>query len=415
MVYAMDDFPGALSALMSEQGISASELGRRVPCDRSLICRLRSGKHGPSEKMARRIDEVLGAGGELLALGRPQPTRRAVIARGLLAAGLASAGPPLFGTVDLDEQDRLAWAQARPQRADPAAAQSLGAVLAGQRGAEDAFGAAAVIGPVMAQLGGISEMVTGSRGRAHDALVDVAQQWAQFAGWLHVARRDFDGARVLFGQTLELAAEADDPTMTATVLRLRGYMAWLAGEPGPMIGLARAAQRDRRLAVSQRALAACVEARGHALTGDAHAAERKLGEIEELAARLAADPSQQRPWSYWATPQWFACDRGMTLGYLAHIPRYRDQALAALTAGYEALDPDLRQSEWAADYLVHRAAVHVRGGDQAEACADAMRVVPVWRRTDSASLGGMLAQLHAAMAARWPGDPHVGELAEAIR
>ena len=125
-------------------------------------------------------------------------------------------------------------------------------------------------------------------------------------------------------------------------------------------------------------------------------------------------PAEQRPWSYWYRPQWFQCERGVTLGYLAHVDRYRVQALDALTAGYAGLG-DAASSEWAVDYVVRRAAVHVRGGDVEQACADAMEAAPVARQTDSASLRGMLVQLHAGMAARWPDDQRVAELAEALR
>jgi hypothetical protein len=122
-----------------------------------------------------------------------------------------------------------------------------------------------------------------------------------------------------------------------------------------------------------------------------------------------------RPWTYWCTPQWIEGTRGITLGYLAHIDRYRAQAIEALSAGYAGLNDDMRRSEWASDLVLHRAAVHVRGGNAAEACADALQVVPIARQTSSAGLGGMLSQLQAAMAARWPDDPRVAELADALR
>ncbi len=149
------------------------------------------------------------------------------------------------------------------------------------------------------------------------------------------------------------------------------------------------------------------------MTGDAAMAERKLGESEELAEQVASQSVE--PWTYWWSPQVSQCQRGISLGYLAHIDRYRVQAIEALTEGYAGLGPGVARSEWAADYLVHRAAIHVRGGDVAEACADARQVVPVARQTSSASLRGMLGQLHAQMAVRWPGDARVAELADALR
>jgi hypothetical protein len=50
----------------------------------------------------------------------------------------------------------------------------------------------------------------------------------------------------------------------------------------------------------------------------------------------------------------------------------------------------------------------------AEACADALRVVPIWRQANSVSLRGMLAQLHNGLSARYPGDARVKELADAL-
>jgi hypothetical protein len=332
--------------------------------------------------------------------------------RKVLAGAAAIAGAPLLAALDTE---RLAWTQRHPRRIDQAAVDSLASLLTAQRRLEDSVGSAAVLGPVTAQLTAVEGLLSEARGPVRPALVDVAMQWAQFAAWLHMSARDFPAALAVWRQTLELAAEADDATMTATALTYRAAMAGLSGEPGTMIGLAQAAQRDARPARGQRAHSASVEARGYALTGDVAAAERKLGEVAELAAFADQPSGEQRPWLYWCTPQLFECRRGVALSYLAHIDRYRTQAIEALTAGYAGLGADVRGSEWTADILVHRAAVHVRGGDVEAACADALKVVPVARQTDSASLRGMLAQLHTGMAVRWPDDPRVADLADALR
>jgi hypothetical protein len=400
----MDGFAGALDALMSERGVSASALARRVPCDRALICRYRKGKQRPSARMAGLVDDILDAGGQLAALAAPQPpTRRAVLAGGLLAGGLVGIGA--------ENLDRIAWAQQRPAHADVAAAESLAGVLAAQRRADDALGSAALLGPVMAQLAAIEELVREARGPARAAVLDVAQQWTQFAGWLHMNSRDFPAAQALCRQVLELAAEAGDATMTAEALTRRAQMAALAGHPGQMIGLAAAAQRNPRASPVQLARSAVIEARGHAITGDGPAAERKLDEAAALIGRPASAP----PWLYWCTPQLIEGNRGIALSYLAGDERYRAQAIEALTAAYAGPGADMATSEWGSDFLLYRAAVHARGGDGAEACADALRVVPVWRQTRSASLGALLTELRAGLAARFPDHPQVAELTEAMR
>lgn len=118
----MDGFAGSLAALMRERGVSASALAREVPCDRALICRYRNGKQRPSERLASRIDDILGAAGALSALAERPPTRRAVLAGSLLAGGLLGIGAEAL--------DRITWAQERPAHADLAAAESLAGVLA---------------------------------------------------------------------------------------------------------------------------------------------------------------------------------------------------------------------------------------------------------------------------------------------
>ncbi len=61
-------FAEALRALMAEHNISGRELARRAQYDEAYISRLRNGHQRPSEQIARRLDEILDAGGKLTAL-----------------------------------------------------------------------------------------------------------------------------------------------------------------------------------------------------------------------------------------------------------------------------------------------------------------------------------------------------------
>jgi len=281
----MSDFPGTLRALMTERVISANELAGLVPCDPSLISRYRNGRQKPSAKMAARLDEMLGADGSLTACTEGTlPGRRAVLAGGLLAGGLLSIGPEAL--------ERLTWAERHRPQIDAAAVQSLADVLAAQRRAEDALGSAAMLRPALAQLAVVEDLVRQVYGPVRPALVQVAQQWAQF-GWLYRDVGDVAGARACCAQALEWAAELGDRTMTATVLVERSYMAAEAGEVGSMIGLARAAQQDTRAAADQRALAAGLEARGYAMASDCAAAERKLGDAQDLVAVMDDEPGER--------------------------------------------------------------------------------------------------------------------------
>ncbi len=53
-----------------ERGLSGLAVARKVPCDPAYVSQLAGGKQRPSQKVARLLDEVLGAGGELVALAR---------------------------------------------------------------------------------------------------------------------------------------------------------------------------------------------------------------------------------------------------------------------------------------------------------------------------------------------------------
>ena len=389
-----DDFGTEVRRLMAAHGFSLRELARRAGCDPGQLSKMLNGRKPASPHLAGRLGDVLGD-------------------RDLLVQ--AAAGPVFNGSLALGARDRLNWTASHPDRADAAAVESLTSVLAAQRKAEDALGSKAILRPVAAQLAVVDSLAAEARGPLRPAVIDVAQQWAQFAGWLYLNVADNHRSAARFRQALEHATEIGDRTMIATVLSFRGYTAWRAGDPGPVIGLAQAAQQDGRVALSQRAYAAALEARGHALAGDAPSTERKVGEALELAAQLDGRPEENRPWSYWYSPAFFQCQKGVALSHFAHIPRYRDQAAEALCAGYDALPENEKLSDWAGGYLAALAAVYEHAGDAEHACAIALDAARIAHRTGSARLRGLLARLRDQMAVRWPNDGRVAELTEALR
>lgn len=402
----MDDFAGALRALMAERGISGSALARLVPCDRALICRYRSGKQPASQRMAQLIDDALGAGGTLGALVKPPPNRRAVLAGGLLAGSLLGLGP--------DAIERLAWARRHPPQIDAALVDSLGDMLAAQVQADNVLGSATTLRPVLAQLTTIENLVTQAREPLRRALLGVAQQWAQHAAYKHRQVGDDAGDRARLAQALEWATEIGDRTMTATVLLNRGEAALLRGEAGTVIGLAQAVRHDAAAAVGPRAHGADLEARGHALAGDAAAAERCLGHAADLTTELAAR-DDRHPWLYWMSPTDMRCKRGVSFGFLAGDPRYHDRAVAELEAGYAELPGSVRATAWGAKYPAYLAVVHERAGDVTQACAMALQAAHVARRTGPSLAHRLTRQVHASLAAQYPRDPRVTELADTLQ
>jgi transcriptional regulator with XRE-family HTH domain len=388
------DFAHALRALMAERGISGNALARRAFCDKGLISKFVNGKRQPSAKLARVLDDVLGAGGRLAAL----------------------AAPPLFnGETGPEGRGRLRWAIQNPRRIDGTAVESLAAVLAAQRRAEDSLGSAEVLRPVLAQLKAIGDLVAESRGPVRPALVHVAGQWAQFAGWLHTNTGSPAHGDASLSRALLWAVEAGEPDLISEVLSFQGHAAWVAGQPGPAIGLSRAAQRDPGVYPGQLAISAAQEAKGLAMMRDSGDVDRLLDRADELAAAAAARPEDSPPWLYYHSPGFFALQRGLAYTYLADQPAYRARAAGALEAGHLELPEGEQESEWAAEYLCYLADMHALGGDAEQACAAALKAATVARRARSVRLSRMLAPVHARLAARWPGHPEVEALAEALR
>jgi hypothetical protein len=124
--------------------------------------------------------------------------------------------------------------------------------------------------------------------------VDVAGQWAQFAGWLHANTDAPDAARAWLDRAAEWAAEAGNPSLTANILGFKGHLAWQAREVGPLVGLSQAAQRVPGAHPGEWAFNAYQEARGHAMGGDRDAADRKLDEATDLWTRAADHPDPHR-------------------------------------------------------------------------------------------------------------------------
>ncbi len=402
------DFAAKLGALMAARDMSGCALARLVPCDRALICRYRSGKQAPSARMARRIDEVLGAGGDLAALAGPG--RRTVLA-GLATAAAIAARPPLLGPLDVDGRERLARAAANPARADQAVVDSLGELLASVRHAEDVLGSAAMLRPALAQLSTIERLVRQARGQLRPAMLNVGQQWAQFAGWLCRDTGDTAGARACLSLATEWAAELGARTMISTVLAVKSEMAADEGQIDAMIGLAQGAQHDISAATGQRADAAGLEARGYGMAGDAVAAESKLRDARELAAALAARPQDQRPWAYWMNEAVFRNEEGITCAYLAgNSSRWYERAVDLLAPG-----PGETALWAAAKNLTWLTLAHARAGDVGQACATGIEAAQAVRRTGgSAQHVARLIQISTELHAGCPADPQVADFAAAL-
>ncbi|MGW4502030.1 helix-turn-helix domain-containing protein [Micromonospora sp. NPDC004336] len=328
-------FAAELRRLREARGMSLRRLASLVNHGKSLVHQLETGQTKPTVAVAARLDEALAA-------------------RGALARLVADAP---------DGGDRLAYATAHPRRVDAAAVRALAGLLAGYRRLEDAVGSGPIMGPVRVHLDAVTCLLRGARPDVRPSVLDVAAQWAQFAGWLSIARGEERAATAWHARALDWATEAGNSELVATVLSFQGHQAELRGDLPAMIRLSEVARRDRAVNAALRAYCAGQEARGLAMAGAAtREVLARLSEASDVSAQAAEEPLS--PWGYWYTPSFFAVQHGIVWRYLgATDSRANDRALTLLTAGVGGVNEEAGGADWHGRNLVHLALAQAQGGD----------------------------------------------------
>ncbi|GGM18707.1 MULTISPECIES: helix-turn-helix domain-containing protein [Micromonospora] len=316
-------FPDELRRRRQQAGLSLRGLAALVHHGKSLLHQLETGRTRPAVDVAARLDAALHAEGAL--------------------AALVAVAPP--------EDERISYAVRHPRRVDPATVDELAGLLAAHRRLEDSLGAGAVLPTVRSQLDLVTALVRETNGALRPRLLDVAAQWAQFAGWLHAAGDRAALAAGWYRTALDWGAEAGSTDMVATVLSLRGHLAWAARRPGPLIDLSAAALRQPTTP-GVRAVAAQQQARGHALAGQAEATVDLLDRARDLLDAARAEPDREPPWLYFHSPAYLSMQTG-----LAHRLLGRDEpAVELLAAGLARLPAETVGAAWTGPYLLHLAA-----------------------------------------------------------
>ena len=378
-------FGKEIRRLMAEQRVGLRELARQVHYDPGYLSKVVNDRKAVSGTLARRLDAALDAGGVLAAF-------RTI--------------PNLRGTFVSDDLERLILAARRPKRLDREIIRSLAEVLAAEHRLAGQVDYVQMLKAVAAQLSVVGNLTREARAPLRGEVLGIAGQYAQFAGWLNALAGRLAVANAWYDRALGWAAESGDADMTATTLVLKAGAAWLGGKVGPLIGLSQAAQRGTAPGAEVRALAAQLEAWGHALAGDGDNAHQKLDEAASLMENAAGDPEGGPPWVYCSSPAYLALHRGLAYLYLDQNAR----AVEWLSAGLTEMPPEPGQSQFIARYLMRLAAAHAREDDPEQACSVAAQAALIARRTGSSRLRAQLDRLLAQLSARWPDLPAVADL-----
>jgi transcriptional regulator with XRE-family HTH domain len=379
MVHAMDDFAARLAALMAGRGMGVLAVARRVPCDKALISRLRAGKERPSARVAARLDDVLGAGGELVAL--------------------APGSRPAAGSLDLIELAR------RAQASDVSAgtADLLAAATDHLCQAYPATSAEQLAAETRKHLGYVTRLLERRVTLAQHRELLVAAGWlAALLACCCYDAGDRAAAEVARMMTRQFGDATGHGTLVAWSFEIAAWIALVEGRYRDTVELAEAGLEHAGVtsAAVQLSLQA---ARGYARMGDPQA-RKALAGGRALLDRL---PGPEHPEHH------FAFDAGKYEFYVGTVLTWLgDDATAEEHARHVLAEG--RCGRWpmrAAMSQLDLAVIAGRRGELDEAVALAASALAHPRRT--AQILPRAAELGRELAEQYPGEPLVtgyGEL-----
>ena len=430
---ATEIFGLTLRQLRAQAGLSLRELGKRALYDYTRLSRAERGEILIPEHQVQVLDDVLHAGGLLVALRRGAASVPGVVAS---RCSVAESGPVIL-EIRLPGGGSITMSLSRRQFAQLLATGALSSALPGSRNTEDAARAARaldeparvdgevlgyfrraldeyyradkmlgprrLIGPVLAQIDVLDDLRRGARPPYADPLLRILARYGEMAGWLLQDSGDLDAAANWSRQAGEWAQCAGDVNMAAYMLIRQANIAALADDHAGVVQLAAAARRipgplDPKLI----ALALQQQARGHV----------RLGEHRDCFTLLdqAADTLREHP---------DVTDQDAPV-YLHHydLRTLTEQSAACyLAAGRADVAVTILEDTIAATsstlardrgHLTSKLAVAITRTtqpDPARAASLGLQALSIARDTGSARIMRELRTLDAQLTERWPGHP----------
>lgn len=332
----MTDFGDELRRLLAARGMSQREAARRVPCDSGHLSKLANGHKRLSPEMAQRLDDMLGAKGDLARIV-PPPVPTGPSRENHLAAGPYDPGTTMTSAAARRQFIAAFLAQlgvAVSVRRLVSVAhvgcehiQLVGSVLGELERADARQGGDLVCDGAAAFLDIVHDWIyTGSYGAVTgNALAEAAGQLGAWVGWTAYDADRFPMARYYHQETLLLARVNDDRPLEARVLSYMCLQAQRRGRPREAVRFAETALRVSSGWATPRltALLRLRAARGRAGEGDAAGFRRELAAAKNEFGKGTHDDDP--PWIRSLTPAEMAGIEGMSYAALGSHARAADQ------------------------------------------------------------------------------------------
>ncbi|MDH6710159.1 DNA-binding XRE family transcriptional regulator/tetratricopeptide (TPR) repeat protein [Kitasatospora sp. MAA19] len=379
---AWRDFGARLRHWRRRAGLTQAQLGAGIGYDHTAVSKIEHGARRVTPRIVDRIDELLGAGGDLRAACQRAETAElpslAAFAPGLLRPPLptAASGPggpvrwtapaqppprlpdygllcPLHGADGCDVPDpvELAALHAEFCAADPAAAPPLDAatahaltgLLAAHLRSGETGGLPGLAAAVERTLQAVLARLAAASAEQRRPLARLAAEHAHAAGALRMQDGRNATAMACFDRALAWAELAGDQATQVAALSDMSTLARLDGDPAAAFGYAREIGRAAPGRHWSGAMGQIGQARALALTGDVRATIRHLGRARLHLDHIGARDEDDAPWLSIASMR-LRVESGAAaalrdLAAVVDDPRLAQRALTAAETALDLLGP----------------------------------------------------------------------------
>lgn len=274
-------FAGELRALVAARGISGNELARRVPCDPALISRYLSGRQPPSVRMAARLDDVLKAGGKLVAAAQDAPS--------VVLGGTASDE---LEAIDLARRCTTSDAGEAAVTRLEQAADDLAIAYASARPAD-------LLARARSHLGYAAGLLDGRMTLGEHRRLLVAVGWLSLIAATSLTDlRDQPAAVAYLRTAAQIARETGHDEIAAWVLETRAWQALITNDYMTAAKLARQAQDAAPRGSSPHIQATAQEGRALARLGAKAETYDALARTEALVSRMTPPDDPRHHYQY---------------------------------------------------------------------------------------------------------------------
>jgi transcriptional regulator with XRE-family HTH domain len=270
-----------LCRLMDERGISANALAAQVPCDKALISRYRNGRQHPSPRMAHRIDEALGAAGQLAAL-----------AGEALVDGDDDGSGDEIGALELARRAAATDVGTATVERLEQAVDSLAIAYPG-------IAPVALLKRVRAHLGYVTTLLEARKTLSEHRRLLTAGSWLSLlAATCMTDLGHREGASAHLTTAVELAREAGHPELLAWCLETRAWQVLTDGDYRQAKTISQAAQRVAPTNSSAFIQATAQEGRAWARLGGNRETYDALARVEALVSPLPMPDHPEHHYRY---------------------------------------------------------------------------------------------------------------------